>query len=258
MIFYLSGTGNTKWVAESIARELGETVADVAKVFDDDVEYVLEKKEVVGFCFPVHGWRPPKLMLDFMQKVRFANINSCRNVFMVCTAGDTVGEALYIANDVLFKRGFDATSYYDIRMPNTYVGLPFMSVDSEKVVRRKLEIAKKDIVDICNEIRKNDLYFEPKYIGYWPKINSRVLGKLFPAFLVTDRHFHVSKRKCAKCGKCASVCPVHNIEGGAGQLPRWKHNNKCMTCFACYHYCPEHAIRYGWMTFGKGQYHFPG
>lgn len=257
MIFYLSGTGNTKWVAESVARELGETVVDVAKVYDEDVEYVARENEYLGFCFPVHGWRPPKMILDFMRKVKLPDADRFRNIFIICTAGDTVGEALCIANQVLYECGYDTRSYYDVRMPNTYVGLPFMDVDSDEVAKRKIETAKRDIVDICREIRGRKAYFEPKYIGNWPKTNSFVLGEFFSDCLVTDRHFHVDRKKCSRCGICASVCPVENVEGGAGQTPRWKHNKRCMTCFACYHYCPKHAIRYGWMTWGKGQYHFP-
>ena len=57
-------------MAESLSRSLGERLINVADVFDTDCRFKLRKDEIVGFCFPIHGWRPPKLMLDFISRLR--------------------------------------------------------------------------------------------------------------------------------------------------------------------------------------------
>lgn len=255
MIFYLSGTGNTRWVAERLAAALEEKAVDVAEITDN--EFKFQESDYLGFCFPVHGWRPPRLMLDFVSQLHWQVV--MRNLpftFAVCTAGDTIGEAMDMFSEHIFLKGIPLRSMYGVRMPNTYVGLPFMDVDSKKVQAEKLRVAELRLEKIAGQIREQEEVTDLGYEGRWRKINSRILGAVFAGCLVTDRHFTVDERACVKCGKCASVCPVDNIIGGAGETPEWKHNKKCMTCFACYHNCPKHAIQYGWMTRGKGQYSF--
>lgn len=256
MIFYLSGTGNTKWVAESLARKLGEPLVDIAKEFDGEMKYTVADGEKVGFCFPVHGWRPPKLLLDFLHEMKIEGMHEKKTYcFIVCTAGDTVGEALSILEEELRKNSIILHSCWDVRMPNTYVGLPFMDVDSEKLAEKKVKEAQARVAYIGKMISREETGCHMLYEGKWPKTNSRVLGACFKKLLVTDKPFRVDAKKCIKCGKCVASCPVGNIAGGAGELPSWKHNGRCMTCFACYHSCPQHAIRYGVMMQWKGQYH---
>ena len=81
-------------------------------------------------------------------------------------------------------------------------------------------------------------------------------GKYFVDHLVTDRPFWVDSQRCVKCGICADVCPVHDVLGGLGYEPQWRHDGSCLSCFTCYHHCPHHAIEYGRQTKHKGQYFF--
>lgn len=73
------------------------------------------------------------------------SVGSERNVtpyvYSVCTVGDTVGESMDILRSDLKKQGVSLDAVFDVRMPNTYVGLPFMDVDKEKVVSDKLHEA---------------------------------------------------------------------------------------------------------------------
>ena len=70
--------------------------------------------------------------------------------------------------------------------------------------------------------------------------------------MITDRKFTVDDDLCTRCGRCAKVCPVDNIEGTP---PAWLHNGRCTCCLACYHHCPVHAINYGDITRKRGQYY---
>ena len=57
MIFYFSGTGNTRWAAEEISRATGERLLDMAAEINGECRYQPAAGECIGFCFPVHGWR---------------------------------------------------------------------------------------------------------------------------------------------------------------------------------------------------------
>lgn len=257
MIFYISGTGNTKWAAKTIATSLNERLISIAEAVKGDCEYVLSEDERVGFCFPVHGWRPPFIVRDFIKKLKIVNgSDKSEYVYALCTAGDTVGEAMNIFRQDIRERGLVINSSFSLIMPESYVGLPFMDVDNAENEIRKKENAALELEKYIRIIENRESGINELTIGKWPKINSRIIGEFFKSRLITDKHFHVESSKCIKCGICADVCPVENINGGKGKEPNWLHNNMCMTCFACYHHCPRHAIEFGRRTKNKGQYFF--
>ena len=70
MIFYLSGTGNSKWAAHKLARFTQESLYAILEIMVGDCNFALKTDELLGFVFPVHGWRPPKIVLTFMQKLQ--------------------------------------------------------------------------------------------------------------------------------------------------------------------------------------------
>jgi ferredoxin len=59
---------------------------------------------------------------------------------------------------------------------------------------------------------------------------------------------------CTKCGLCARVCPVENIQMQDGQ-PSWL--DHCQHCMGCLQWCPVEAIQYKNLTLGKKRYHHP-
>jgi NAD-dependent dihydropyrimidine dehydrogenase PreA subunit len=254
MICYFSATGNTAWVARQLADATGETLVDIAKHPDGTLPQALAEDERLGFCFPVHGWLPPTIVRHFVRQLKVSGVG--HYIYMVCTAGDTIGETADVFAKDLASVHLHFDAAFSVIMPNTYVGLPFMDVDSAELQATKKQQAtadlKRHITDIVNR-RAGVRHTTP---GRWPRINTRVLGSFFGSLLTTDKPFHVDSSRCVKCGICADVCPVANIRGGLGYEPQWLHNGRCLTCFACYHHCPHHAIAYGNRTRHKGQYFF--
>lgn len=254
MIFYFSATGNTLWVATHLAEATGEMLVDMANENAPAV-YELGNNESIGFCFPVHGWRPPVLVRHFIRKLDMRNYND-NYCWALCTAGDDIGLSMeYLAKD-LKTIGISIDSMFSIIMPETYVGLPLMDVDKPEKELEKKETAKKMLSSYTKIIKGHERGVIKTYKGHWPRTNSHLLGSVFVKLLVTDKPFWVKEDRCVKCGKCADVCPVGDIKGGGGMMPEWKHNGKCLTCFNCYHHCPTHAIEYGKRTKNKGQYYF--
>ena len=49
MIFYFSGTGNSRWVAESLGKRLEDAVEDITDVKIEKKEYTLPEGEILGF-----------------------------------------------------------------------------------------------------------------------------------------------------------------------------------------------------------------
>lgn len=264
MIFYFSGTGNTRWAAQKVAAATADRLVNIAEEMlaaetdqasDPQFTYTLAQDERIGFFFPVHGWRPPRLVLDFLDRLHLTNADN-HYAYVVCTAGDNVGEAVSILEKRLQTMGIKIDSAISLIMPESYVGLPFMDVDTPAKERCKKMEADNKLTRFIADIMECRSGVRDITIGHWPRINSRLIGSVFVKKLVTDRPFHVVADRCLHCGKCASVCPVANIHFEKGGEPSWLHNGKCLSCFACYHHCPTHAIEYGGRTKKKGQYYF--
>ena len=290
MIFYFSGTGNTKWAASKLASATHEDLISIAPYMraDDSSHtlaepFILKENERLGFVFPVHGWRVPKLVREFIGKMKVqreepdaernsasaeskASSASARNqpfAFCVCTAGDSIGLTIENLNEVISQNPSlqalgitKVSSSYSLIMPESYVGLPFMDVDTkEKEIRKKSKSAQ-ELAVICEEIFDRKEGVNRLVKGPIPWFFTKVVGGFFENVLITDKRFHVEKDKCVKCGICANVCPVGDIKGGHGEYPEWLHHKDCLTCFTCYHHCPHHAIEFGNQTQKKGQYYF--
>ncbi len=286
MIFYFSGTGNTKWAASKLAAATREDLISIAPYMraDDSSHnlaepFILKENERLGFVFPVHGWRVPKLVREFISKMKILREPSDASAenkakaddwlknrpfaYCVCTAGDSIGLTIENLNEVISQNPSlqalgitEVSSSYSLIMPESYIGLPFMDVDPKEREIRKKETAAQELAVVCEEIFDRKEGISRLVKGPIPWFFTKVVGGFFENVLITDKRFHVEKDRCVKCGICANVCPVGDIKGGHGEYPVWLHHKDCLTCFTCYHHCPHHAIEFGNQTQKKGQYYF--
>ena len=286
MIFYFSGTGNTKWAASKLAAATREDLISIAPYMraDDSSHnlaepFILKENERLGFVFPVHGWRVPKLVREFISKMKILRESSdatggnkakaddsLKNrpfAYCVCTAGDSIGLTIENLNEVISLNPSlqalgitEVSSSYSLIMPESYIGLPFMDVDPKEREIRKKENAAQELAVVCEEIFDRKEGISRLVKGPIPWFFTKVVGGFFENVLITDKRFHVEKDRCVKCGICANVCPVGDIKGGHGEYPVWLHHKDCLTCFTCYHHCPHHAIEFGRQTQKKGQYFY--
>lgn len=267
MIYYYSGCGDSRWVAQELAKRLGQELLFIPEELKGNCLYTLKGDEPLGFVFPTYAWRPPQIVRQFVQKMRVDSCNRSPYTFMVTTCGDSIGHADKIFARLLLRSlSLTLHAAYGITMPETYINLPGFHLDSKEDEKNKLALARTNLPTIASllqrEVREVNVVR-----GKMPWLTSSVVAWLFEKLLMTDRRFEVGNL-CIGCGTCSKVCPVGNItlEHVAGRpqqqenedtpsRPQW-HGN-CLSCMACYHYCPVNAIHWGNATKGKGQYHFP-
>lgn len=255
MIFYFSGTGNTRWAAKRLAERTNEKLFFIPEELKGDCHYILEDNERIGFCFPVHGWQPPHIVREFIRRARF-EFSAAPYCYMLCTCGDSVGEAMEIFSKELKAKHMKVDSAFSLVMPESYVCLPFMYTDKPEKEKEKKIQAQKDLETYTQQIIEREKNVQRLTKGVVPKIYSYVIGAYFNAKMITDSPFTVDTEACIQCGICANVCPTHDITGGKGLVPVWKHDGSCTCCLACYHHCPKHAINYGKRTRKRGQYYY--
>ena len=249
MIFYYSGCGNSKFIAQSIAEAFDEKMVFIPEAQrNGDFEYSLAENEMIGFVYPIYSWRPPHLVDEFVEKLKLNGKPSY--VWTAVTCGDNVGETEKIFRKELANIGLNLNAAFCFKMPNTYVNMMGMSVDKPEVAEEKIAKAKKKLPKVIDMI-KNHAEYSDMIKGAFPRFKSNVIGSGFYKWASDEPFF--STDECISCGMCAKVCPMQNITLENGR-PVW--HGHCNTCDACYHHCPKHAIQYGKSTRGKGQYYF--
>lgn len=236
MIFYFSGTGNSKWVATELGTILGEQVENIV----DSQTYSFDKAQIVGIVFPVYAWAPPEIVLKFIDKL---SINGAY-VFAICTCGDEAGNSMKILSKKL-----PLHSSFSLDMPNNYI--VGADVDSPQIVRKKIETATAKIGDISKQIRIRAKISNVNK-GKLAFIKSSVASSGFNKFARSTKPFTVDEN-CTKCGACVKLCPAKTISFQGGK-PVW--NKKCYMCLSCINRCPTKAIQYGTATAQRGRYYF--
>ena len=255
MVFYFSGTGNTRWAAETLAQATGEQMLFIPEELKGRCEYTLQEGERIGFVFPTHGWQPPRIVRNFIKRLKVEHAES-HYCYALTTCGDSIGKTMEILNSDLRKAGLpEATSVFSLVMPESYVCLPYMYTDTPEKEQRKLAVAEEQLKDYSERILNKKEGESHIRKGPLPWIMSYIVGSYFNGKMVTDKKFNVNVELCIHCGKCAEACPTGDVTLADG-LPVWHHDGSCTCCLACYHHCPRHAINCGPLTHRRGQYYY--
>jgi flavodoxin/NAD-dependent dihydropyrimidine dehydrogenase PreA subunit len=252
MIFYFSGTGNSLQAAKCISEHNNEKLISIAEAVHNNAdccEYTLVDNEAIGFVYPIYAWGPPKIVIQFIEKLK---LNNYRNnyVFSVATCGDNIGNAMKLLNTYLMKKSIKLDSGFSIRMPNNYVIMG--DVDSKEVENQKLLAAEKTLLHINKIIEEKRKGIFEVVKGFMPGVLTSVINPLFNKKAIDPSKFY-AKDSCTSCGICEKICNCRNIK--VSDKPQW--GEHCTQCLGCLHLCPAKAIQYGKGTESKGRYKNP-
>lgn len=236
MIYYFSGTGNSRWAAECIAALIGEKTCDITTLTAPPK--VREEKRL-GFVFPVHSWDAPEVMNDFVATLEQTNAFT----FAVCTCGEEAGLTMK-----KFAARYPLHSCYSLVMPSNYVIAA--DVDDEKTVWRKFQAAYWEIRQLSQEVLRKDRVYRV-HEGPFSRLKSGLINYGFNHYGRMTKPFHVTER-CVGCGVCAQQCPAGIIALVAGR-PVWQ-AAMCYQCLRCINSCPQRAIQYGPLSKKYGRY----
>lgn len=235
MIFYFTGTGNSRWVAENIAKLTEDQICDIVnlKRVPD-----IQKEKNIGLVFPVYAWGAAEPMVQFAKKLRKTKAFT----FGVATCAAEAGISLKKLSGIYLL-----DSCYSVIMPSNYI--VGSDIEDEKTIRKKIREAKKDIRQICEEIIQRKKVYRVQE-GTCPVLKSTLVHAGFQKFARRTAPFYVTAQ-CDGCGVCQSVCPASSISL-INKKPRW--DRQCFQCLRCISECPQEAIQYGKETETRGRY----
>ena len=258
MIFYFSGCGNSKHVAETIATGLNDTLIFIPEAAcEGRYEYTLAEGERLGFVFPIYSWAPPKLVLDFVKKMTVKVPEPVEGpalkpyTYFACTCGDNCGLTEKVFRKAIEEKGWTLSACFSVQMPETYIGMAGFKLDTPENAKLKIDRADKLLRrNIPRLINKE--HFSEMIVGSLAWLKTYLVNPGFNRSATDDSKYGVTEA-CIHCGKCVEICPLKNITLEEGR-PKW--HGHCTMCMGCYHHCPVNAIQYGKATVGKGQYYF--
>ncbi len=252
IVYYFSGTGNTKWACETLAREL-ENRGHEAEVFPISAGSNLpspEGYEGVLVGYPVHAFNAPVPVLKFLKTLPV--LQKRLPVWLVRTSGEPLklNDASGVTpKRILKKRGYEVRGELHYVMPYNIIfrhpdGMAVrMKRDAERVIPEDAAL----IAEGQGTLYKNNPF--RRMVAFTLRIEH-------PAMPVIGRRFKATEN-CIGCGKCEKVCPLGNIKMVDGKP---KFGKSCAACMGCAFSCPKDAVKIsllnGWRV--NGAYSFEG
>ena len=243
MIYYFSGTGNSKWIAEELATRTNDEAKNLAALLKDGASNVFAgMDETIGIVFPIYAWGAPLIVERFCQNITLA---PGAFAFAVCSCGDEAGLAMK-----RFQKCYAYQSAWSLAMPNNYV--VGFDVDSPELEQKKIRAAREKIEFIAQAVLAHTNVYDV-HEGAGAGMKTALARPMFNAFARATKHFSVDKN-CNGCGLCARVCPIGAIAMEGGK-PAWIRKH-CTQCLGCINRCPQRAIQHGAGTAKRGRYYF--
>ncbi len=247
MIIYFTGTGNSKYIASLLGKQLNDSVVSAADMIKSGEMPSFASQKPYVFVSPVYAWRLPRVFERWIQGCTFGG---SREAYFVLTCGDSIGAADNYIKRFAERKNLEYRGTGEVVMPENYIVM-FSAPSQEaeegiiaKGTERALQLAGRISRGESFEKRRNTL------VGH---LCSDIVTPFFYRFSVHAKKFYTTDA-CVSCGKCAESCMLNNIAMEDGK-PVW--GSKCTHCMACICKCPTEAIEYGRHTKGLRRYVCP-
>jgi len=244
MVIYFSGTGNSRYAAEIIAKETGDDCVSLNKRMKEGDLSPLSSTKPFVLVAPVYAGRIPKIVEKHLEKTQFIGNNK---IYFIFTCADTPWITYkYIEKEFLPRKALESMGWNSVIMPQGWIA--GSKIASKEENNKILDEAEPRIHSIATVIAKGNKLPEEKQGKSWM---STIANPMMYSMMVKDKKFYVADA-CIGCGTCAERCPENNITIENGK-PVW-HGN-CTHCCACIAGCPKQAIEYGKSTIGQVRYY---
>ena len=245
MIFYFSGTGNSRYAARLIGKKTGDRVVSINEVIKNGrKERFHSEKPLIVVC-PVYAWKIPRIVEKFMRETTFSGN---KNTYFILTCGDSTGGAWYFARKTCLEIGLNFMGAKSIVMPENYIAL--FKVPDKAHADTIIKKAVPGILSAAEQI-KNDKPLPIEKKALLGRLVSPLVSAFFYRLIISAKGFYATDA-CTGCGKCAELCTLNNLTLQGGR-PLWGTN--CTHCMACICGCPFEAIEYKNKTKGKPRYY---
>ena len=248
MVLYFSATGNTRFIAEEIARRLDDECLDLLTRFKTGDHTPLHSERPFIICAPVYVCEMPRFMSKYLQEQTFTG---SRDVYFLFTSGGYCGISGVLAKSLVRKKGMNYLGHAEFKMPRNYVASDAYDMLTPEETEARIRAAYEQIGPVADTIRAGGK-LTARHLFLFETIITVPFNPVWCKYKLRARDFYTTD-KCIGCGTCARVCPLNNVSLKE-RKPVW--GDDCTHCMACIAGCPTEAIEYGTITQRKEKYHF--
>lgn len=247
MIFYFSGTGNSKYVAQNIAQKLDDNLISIGDCLKkNEFTFTVSDNESIGFVFPTYFWGLPTIIKDFVAKLELKNYTQ-QYTYLVATCGEECGNLFSEFKKLLIPKGIELNGAEKVALPDNYI-LLFNLLPAKEKQQKLFTEADNHLGTLINQIENKSL----------PKVKSSIVKQLKTSLMHPvykygrkTKHFYTTSG-CNGCKLCEKICPA-SIITVEDSKPVWK-EGRCIQCLACLHRCPQQAIQHKKRTEKRDRY----
>ena len=247
MIVYFSGTGNSRFAAEFLAKQLGDELLDAGRRIKTGERGSLHSVRPWVFAAPIYAWRMANVMAEYIRRTE---LTGSQDAYFVLTCGGEIGNAGQYAAQLCEEKGLHYKGALEVVMPENYIAMFNAPGEDES---RTIVANAKPVLEQGGELIRQGKNFPVPKVSLLDKLKSGPVNKGFYQFYVKADAFFATD-SCTGCGICVEACPLNNIRLNDGK-PVW--DKHCTHCMACICGCPTKAIEYGKRSRGKPRYQCP-
>ncbi|MCR4716859.1 MAG: EFR1 family ferrodoxin [Lachnospiraceae bacterium] len=245
MVLYFSATGNTEYVAKTIANLLNDDSMNLLNRIKKADYSEIHSDSPFIICAPIYVCEMPRFFADYLKKLK---LSGNKKAYFIFTSGGYAGIASTLAKKIIKKKGMEYMGRAEYKMPRNYPMSHYeMLTDEENLERIKDSKAK--IYDTVKAIKKGEK-LKARHIFLFELIITLPFNPIWVKYKQPAKPFYTTDA-CIGCGKCEKLCPLNNISI-VDKKPKW--HSACAHCMACYANCPTEAIEYADKTQGKNRY----
>ena len=242
MILYFSGTGNSRYIANTLGTILNDEVVSINQYLKTKSSGNFHSGTPYIFVTPTYMSRMPMKVEEF---VKASSFEGNKNAYYIFSAGEFVGNAYKYCQKLCAQKKLLYRGTTSIAMPANYV-LMYDVLPKEKA-KEAARKADADIPRIAEQIKNvQQIHPNPQMSGHK---SFSMIAPLFDSLMVSAKGFHADST-CTGCGTCEKLCPLNNIRI-SDKSPVW--GTECMHCMACISACPHQSINYGKKTKGRNR-----
>jgi len=232
-MFYFSGTGNSKYIAELFCQNQNAKCYSV----EDNIDFsqLVTSEEIIGFCYPIYGSRVPRIMREFASK--YLEVLKNKKIIIFCTQLIFSGDGARVFLDIFPKKHFEVIYAEHFFMPNNVCNLFILPLENGGKLKKYIKRAKQKMDKVCINI--NNGIIIKRGFDFLSQLLGLMQGIFMPMIEQKCMDCVEITEKCNQCCLCVSNCPMKNLYNKNGKIMQ---KSNCTICYRCINICPQKAI----------------